>query len=70
VIHPGQIEVAQNAFMPSKQKIEWATGLVDAFNLHQKNGSGAFTYNGAMIDMPSLLQAKNILALVQKIKKE
>lgn len=69
VIHPGQIDVTQNAFTPSKSKIEWATGLVEAFNQHQKLGSGAFTYNGQMIDMPSLLQAKNIIAIVEKIKK-
>lgn len=38
VIHPGQIEVVQNAFLPSPARIEWATGLLTAFNAHQKNG--------------------------------
>ena len=30
---------------------------------------GAFTYNGQMIDMPSLLQAENIINCVNKVKK-
>lgn len=38
VIHPGQIEVVQNAFLPSAARIEWANGLLTAFNEHQMNG--------------------------------
>ncbi|RNA40806.1 citrate lyase subunit beta mitochondrial [Brachionus plicatilis] len=69
VIHPGQVDVCQNAFTPSQEKIEWATGLVEAFEHHQKSGAGAFTHKGQMIDMPSLLQAKNILKIIEKVKK-
>lgn len=38
VIHPGQIEVVQNAFLPSAARIEWANGLLTAFNAHQQDG--------------------------------
>ena len=61
VIHPIQIEAVQNAFTPSEEKIEWARQLVDAFDAHQQTGQGAFTFRGHMIDMPLLLQAKNVL---------
>lgn len=61
VIHPMQIEAVQNAFSPSEEKIEWARQLVDAFDAHQRAGQGAFTFRGHMIDMPLLLQAKNVL---------
>lgn len=30
--------VVQLAFTPSKEKIEWAKGLIEAFNEHQKSG--------------------------------
>ncbi|CAF0858395.1 unnamed protein product [Brachionus calyciflorus] len=69
VIHPGQVDVCQQAFTPSKERIDWALGLIEAFDQHQKSGAGAFTYKGQMIDMPSLLQAKNILKIVEKVKK-
>ncbi len=39
VIHPGQVDVCQQAFTPSKDKIDWAIGLIDAFNHHQKSGA-------------------------------
>ncbi|XP_064618421.1 citramalyl-CoA lyase, mitochondrial-like [Liolophura sinensis] len=65
VIHPGQISTVQEAFTPSPEKIEWATELIQAFDGHQKSGRGAFTFRGNMIDMPLLLQARNILELVK-----
>jgi len=67
VIHPSQIPIAQKAFLPSPEKIEWAIEVIDAFEEHQKSGKGAFTFEGSMIDMPTLLQAKNLVQLKQNI---
>lgn len=67
VIHPIQIPIVQEAFSPNPKKVEWATELIKAFDEHQKSGEGAFTFRGNMIDMPSLLQAKNIVQLQQLI---
>jgi len=39
VIHPNQVEIAQEAFTPSKEKIEWALGLINSFEEHQKQGA-------------------------------
>ncbi|XP_068250039.1 citramalyl-CoA lyase, mitochondrial-like [Palaemon carinicauda] len=66
VIHPGQVSVVQAAFTPRPEKVEWAAGLVQAFEEHQKEGKGAFTYKGHMIDMPLLLQARNILQMASR----
>ncbi|KAH3724408.1 citramalyl-CoA lyase, mitochondrial-like [Dreissena polymorpha] len=68
VIHPGQVGVVQEAFSPAPQQVEWATSLIEAFNTHQASGQGAFTFRGHMIDMPLLLQAKNIVQLAEAIK--
>lgn len=38
VIHPSQIPVVQDAFLPSSRQIEWASGLLKAFEEHQKSG--------------------------------
>ncbi|KAF7494847.1 Citramalyl-CoA lyase [Sarcoptes scabiei] len=66
-IHPGQIPIIQEAFRPSAKKVQWATGLIEAFERAQKSGQGAFVYEGQMIDMPLLRQAYNILNLNQQI---
>lgn len=67
VIHPGQVPVVQKAFSPQAEKVEWAAALVQAFEQHQKEGKGAFTFRGHMIDMPLLLQARNILQMASHI---
>ncbi|XP_047482350.1 citramalyl-CoA lyase, mitochondrial-like [Penaeus chinensis] len=67
VIHPGQVPVVQAAFSPPPEKIEWAKALIQAFEEHQKEGKGAFTFRGNMIDMPLLLQARNIVQLASSL---
>lgn len=65
VIHPSQIEIVQRAFSPSKEKIQWARELIQSFDTHQQSGKGAFTFHGHMIDMPLLLQARNIVQMAE-----
>lgn len=67
VIHPNQVSIVQKAFSPSEEKIKWATDLIRQFELHQKEGKGAFTFQGAMIDKPLLLQAQNIIKIAKTI---
>lgn len=67
VIHPNQVPIVQKAFSPSEEKIKWATDLIRQFELHQKEGRGAFTFQGAMIDKPLLLQAQNIINIAKII---
>ncbi|XP_034142613.1 citramalyl-CoA lyase, mitochondrial isoform X3 [Esox lucius] len=63
VIHPNQIQAVQEEFSPSLERVQWATELIAAFDTHQKQGKGAFTFRGSMIDMPSVKQAQNIITL-------
>jgi citrate lyase subunit beta-like protein len=67
-IHPGQVETIQQAFTPSRDKIEWATELIKLFEEHQKSGKGAFTFRGHMIDKPLLLQAQNLVDIASTLK--
>jgi len=66
VIHPGQVSIVQTAYTPSHDRIEWATELLRAFEEQQKEGKGAFTFRGHMIDMPTVKQAQNVLDIVGK----
>jgi len=63
VIHPGQVAVVQKAFSPHPHRIEWATEMIKEFTEYQREGKGAFTFRGQMIDMPTVKQAQNILTL-------
>lgn len=70
VIHPTQVPVVHEAFLPSSDRVEWATELIKGFREHEKSGKGAFTFRGSMIDMPLVKQAENILITHQKISEK
>lgn len=38
IIHPGQIDVVNRAFSPSKEKQNWASAVVTAFERQEKEG--------------------------------
>ena len=69
VIHPDQIESVQKAFTPQPSEIEWARELIDEFKAHQQTGQGAFTFRDKMVDKPLLLQARNIVSLMETLDK-
>ncbi|GBN86219.1 Citramalyl-CoA lyase, mitochondrial [Araneus ventricosus] len=66
VIHPNQVPIVQKAFSPSPEKVEWAKELIRLFIDHQNLGKGAFTFRGAMIDKPLLLQAEYIVKMSEQ----
>jgi citrate lyase beta subunit len=61
VIHPSQVALVQEAFTPDEAAIASARRLVEAFDAHQAQGSGAFALDGRMIDMPLVKAAKGVL---------
>ncbi|KAJ8349950.1 hypothetical protein SKAU_G00250800 [Synaphobranchus kaupii] len=67
IIHPNQIKAVQEEFSPSAERVQWAQELITAFEEHQKLGKGAFAFRGTMIDMPSLKQAQNIVAMAAAV---
>jgi len=60
-IHPGQIEVINSVFTPSKADAEDAVALIAAFEEHARRGAGAFAWKGQMMDMPHLTRARKIV---------
>ncbi len=61
IIHPNQVQVAQEAFTPSAEAIEYAKRIVESFEASQKEGKGAYALDGKMIDMPLLKNAQKVL---------
>ena len=60
-IHPEQVAVINEAFMPSTHEIKRARKIVDLFAGNPD--VGALGMDGEMIDRPHLLQAKRILEI-------
>jgi citrate lyase subunit beta/citryl-CoA lyase len=59
-IHPGQIEVINAEFTPSRAEAEEAVALIAAFEEQARRGAGAFAWKGQMMDMPHLTRARKI----------
>jgi citrate lyase subunit beta/citryl-CoA lyase len=59
-IHPGQVEIINQAFTPSEAEVEQARRIVALFA--ENPGVGALSLDGRMVDQPHLTQAKKILA--------
>jgi citrate lyase subunit beta-like protein len=69
VIHPNQVQVVQVAFTPSEEAIAYAKRIVETFEASQKEGKGAYSLDGKMIDMPLLKSAKRILMKMDAVQK-
>jgi len=67
-IHPAQVEIANRVFSPSERELGWATRVVDAYENGEREGLGAVGLDGAMIDRPVYVRARNLLAISATLK--
>jgi citrate lyase beta subunit len=61
-IHPDQIETVNDVFAPSDDELAWAARVVEAYEHGLREGLGAVTVDGKMVDMPIVKQARQLLA--------
>lgn len=61
-IHPRQVNVIQSLFTPTDEQIAAAQRLIAAHDEQQALGTGAFAFDGKMIDMPAIRAAQQVLA--------
>ncbi|MCZ8516308.1 CoA ester lyase [Paenibacillus filicis] len=61
VIHPNQIGVVNEVFMPTKQEVEEAGKILNAYERKRVEGFGAFQLEGKMIDLPVVEKAKRLM---------
>jgi citrate lyase subunit beta/citryl-CoA lyase len=59
-IHPAQVAIINDAFLPSAEEVAHAQRVVDAFAANP--GVGTVGLDGKMVDIPHLKQAEAILA--------
>lgn len=69
LIHPSQIEPANRLYSPQPEDVEWAQGVVEAFEKEGlAKGLAAISYKGKMVDTPVYENARTILAMMEEIK--
>jgi citrate lyase subunit beta/citryl-CoA lyase len=61
-IHPDQIPIVNELFSPSLEEAQEALALVAAFEVAEREGRMAFSFRGAMVDVPHLTRARTIVA--------
>lgn len=66
-IHPAQLPIINEIFHPSEEELEIARKIVEANEAAIKSGSGAFSVNGKMVDLPIVERAMKVLDAVENI---
>ncbi|MEF0943754.1 HpcH/HpaI aldolase/citrate lyase family protein [Rhizobium sp. BR 362] len=61
-IHPSQIALANDIFSPPEKEVDRARRIIEALKLAERQGKGAASLEGKMIDAASERMARNVLA--------
>lgn len=61
-IHPAQVPVVNRVFAPTPEEVAWAERVVAAFEEGVAAGRGAVGLDGAMVDLPVVERARQVLA--------
>jgi citrate lyase beta subunit len=62
-IHPSQVAVLHRAFAPDAEQLRWAHGVLAA---QLRAGTGAFLFEGKLVDAPILVRAERMVALAAR----
>jgi len=61
-IHPSQVAIANEAFLPSSEEIDRARRLLEAYDNAKAQGVASVAFEGQMVDEPVARQARRVLA--------
>ena len=67
-IHPSQIPILNQVFSPGQDDIAYALKIVEAYNAGIKEGKGAVSLDGRMIDAPIYKRAQSLLETATRNK--
>ena len=66
-IHPSQVELANQVFTPSDAEVERARRILEAMEQGAKEGKGAVSLDGRLIDAASIRMAQNLITKIEQI---
>jgi citrate lyase subunit beta / citryl-CoA lyase len=67
LIHPGQIDICNEAYAPSAAEVDGARAIIDAFALPENAGKGVVQLNGKMVELLHADMARRTLAIADAI---
>jgi malyl-CoA/(S)-citramalyl-CoA lyase len=67
-IHPSQVALANEVFSPSEAEVERARRILDAMEKAAKEGKGAVSLDGRLIDAASIRMAENLVRKVEQLR--
>ena len=66
-ISPRHVEIINNIFSPTLAEIDYAYEVMDAIALAKKQGKGAISLYGKMIDAPIVTRAEQVIAMAEAL---
>ncbi len=67
LIHPGQVEIANDTWAPDDAEIDYARRVIEAFAAAEADGRGVVTLDGRMIENLHVDNARRTLAVAEAI---
>jgi citrate lyase subunit beta/citryl-CoA lyase len=67
IIHPNQIDIANAAFTPAKEDIDYAREVLKAFDDARARGAGAVAFRGQLLDFPIVDRARQTVELAKSL---
>ncbi|MBI5606819.1 MAG: CoA ester lyase [Deltaproteobacteria bacterium] len=66
LIHPGQIEVVNRIFTPTREEIDYAQRVIEAFQAARREGKGVIQLDGKMVENLHVAMAERILKIAEQ----
>jgi len=67
-IHPSQVALANEVFTPADAEVERAERILHAMEEAAKEGKGAVSLEGRLIDAASIRMAQNLMTKVEQMR--
>ncbi|MGA2511656.1 MAG: CoA ester lyase [Candidatus Acidiferrales bacterium] len=67
LIHPAQVDTVNAAFTPAADEIDYARGVLKAFDEARARGEGAVAFGGQLLDLPIVDRARQTLELADSL---
>jgi malyl-CoA/(S)-citramalyl-CoA lyase len=67
-IHPSQVALANEVFTPADAEVERAERILQAMEEGAKEGKGAVSLDGRLIDAASIRMAQNLMTKVEQMR--
>jgi citrate lyase beta subunit len=65
-VHPAQVEVVNRVFSPTRDELERARRVVEAYDRAVADGAGVVRVDGEMVDLPVVERARQVLTEAER----